>query len=39
VTDLFSLSCTGCRWVTETLGRLLPVSATRPLVVYGSRPA
>lgn len=39
MTDLFSLSCTGCRWITETLGRLLPVSATRPLAAYGSRRA
>lgn len=37
MTDLFSLSCTSYRWVTEALGRLLPISATRPLAAYGSR--
>gem|GEM_PF-3702987 len=39
MTDLFSLSCTGCRWFAETLGRLLPIRATRPLIAYGTRRA
>ncbi len=39
MTDLLSLSCTGCRWITETFGRLLPLTATRPLAAYGSRRA
>jgi hypothetical protein len=39
MTDLFSLSCAGCRWITELLGRLLPLAATRPLTAYGSRRA
>lgn len=39
MTDLLSLSCTGCRWLAETPGRLLPLAATRPLAAYGRRPA
>ncbi len=39
MTDLFSLSCTGCRWITETLGCLFPPATTRPLTAWGSRRA
>lgn len=37
MTNLFSLSCVGCRWVAERLGRGLPPTVSRPLAAYGAR--
>jgi hypothetical protein len=34
---LFSLSCAGCRWAAEQLGRGLPPAVSRPLSAYGMR--
>lgn len=34
---LFFLSCAGCRWAAEQLGRGVPSAVTRPLSAYGAR--
>lgn len=36
-TRLFSLSCAGCRWAAEWLGRGVPAAVVRPLSAYGAR--